>query len=477
MDSNGILNQFTVEDNEYADIVIEGNSLKIYPKKTGLSKIVFRRKKVLNNISLFYSDTFQDMITRGEVNSEDFTIDLKIIGVPFKFYKVDSENGVFVNNEYRSLLGTTFGLLKDGKQIDILRFDDSSETCYLDYGDYSLVEIKAGNGYKLNKEVINFSFNKGDNPSMIITNESLKGKIVIQKYKVGYDSKEVESNAKFEVYDMDSNLVGNITTDKNGKGSLELPFGKYRIVQKEGSSGYYFSKDFEVVLDEEKDFYYEIDNNIKTKIVIKKIDKDTLKPLENVCFGLYDSLGNLLNKGCTNKYGSLEFTNLDIGNYFIKEESVPLYYKDDLYKQEVLVNGEEKIINLVVNNERKKASLIIEKIDSSTGLGLKGVIFEIFDYNTNKKILEVESDKNGKIVLNNFFAGKYYIIEKRAPEGYILDTFKHVFDICDEDVKIVLTNEVLENPDTGDNIIGYFILLFLSLFSLSTIYISSKCRK
>ncbi|GAB6169331.1 hypothetical protein JCM1393_17910 [Clostridium carnis] len=50
--------------------------------------------------------------------------------------------------------------------------------------------------------------------------------------------------------------------------------------------------------------------------------------------------------------------------------------------------------------------------------------------------------KAGKTKVENLYLGEYYWIEKKAPEGYLLDTTKHYFEIsyAGENVETCLTS-------------------------------------
>ena len=86
--------------------------------------------------------------------------------------------------------------------------------------------------------------------------------------------------------------------------------------------------------------------------------------------------------------------------------------------------------------------------------------------------------------------GKYYLLEKRAPDGYELDLEKHYFEITDNKTKeIVLYDSKIEvkiddeiplNPETYDisNYFKYaFYSLLLLLLILTFIYIFNKIRE
>ena len=68
-------------------------------------------------------------------------------------------------------------------------------------------------------------------------------------------------------------------------------------------------------------------------------------------------------------------------------------------------------------------------------------------------IFSGRTDENGKITIPEIRYGKYYILEKEAPEGYTLNPERMYFEILEDGkvVKATMTDEkvVVEVPSTG----------------------------
>ena len=76
---------------------------------------------------------------------------------------------------------------------------------------------------------------------------------------------------------------------------------------------------------------------------------------------------------------------------------------------------------IVENYEKNETKIIIQKQDSETKQLLKGAKFEIL--NKDKKVIkEVETNIDGQIILEQIMPGIYYIREKKAPEGYEINS-------------------------------------------------------
>ena len=86
------------------------------------------------------------------------------------------------------------------------------------------------------------------------------------------------------------------------------------------------------------------------------------------------------------------------------------------------------------------------------------------------------------IVIDKIKYGKYYIIEKEAPEGYQINNEKMYFEITEDGqvVKSVMKDEIIEVPNTNKNetkelIVGGVILILLGAGAV--VYASKKRKK
>lgn len=123
-----------------------------------------------------------------------------------------------------------------------------------------------------------------------------------------------------------------------------------------------------------------------------------------------------------------------------------------------------------MKDELVSGKIIIEKTDEVTGKGIAGVEFEIRDKD-GKVIETLVTDKNGhaeskELPIAVFKDGnfvediKYFVVETKAADGYILDStpYEVVLQYDDDAPEVVtytlsLTNKPTEPklPQTGDN--------------------------
>ena len=121
-------------------------------------------------------------------------------------------------------------------------------------------------------------------------------------------------------------------------------------------------------------------------------------------------------------------------------------------------------IKTVMTNEKIKGTLEFTKQDLSNDEALPNTLIEIYNAETDELVFSGRTDKDGKIVIKDLEYGKYYILEKEAPEGYTLNDEKMYFEIL-EDGKVVKANmkdeKIVEVPDTFKN--DYLMLGMSSL--------------
>lgn len=105
----------------------------------------------------------------------------------------------------------------------------------------------------------------------------------------------------------------------------------------------------------------------------------------------------------------------------------------------------------MINIEVIGYTLKIIKVDALTGDALKmdGIKFNIYDANTNEFIMEVMTDDNGEIIIDNLSKGSYKIkeIDNQEIPGYEINEKEIYFEITGEEE--IITVEFPNNPVLG----------------------------
>ncbi|PGW82029.1 SpaH/EbpB family LPXTG-anchored major pilin [Bacillus cereus] len=160
-----------------------------------------------------------------------------------------------------------------------------------------------------------------------------------------------------------------------------------------------------------------------------KIVKEDIKPVNGVPIEVE-----------TNADGIAFFGDLPLGRYEVKEISGPPHVNIDTktYKVDIPMTSEDgKVLTYDVKiypkNETKRGAVELTKIGMENK-ALKGVQFSLYKEDGTELEKGLETDGNGKIRVGNLSYGKYYFLETKALDGYVLDPKKYEFFIKESGV-------------------------------------------
>ena len=114
------------------------------------------------------------------------------------------------------------------------------------------------------------------------------------------------------------------------------------------------------------------------------------------------------------------FAPLTEGDYYALEQESPSGFKLDSTRHYFSVKDGE-VTQEVIPNEAI-SGILLHKVDSTTGEGIYGVTFLLYD-DTNTPIGQYTSDDRGYVYIEDLASGRYYLRELEN-EGYIVDTEK-----------------------------------------------------
>ena len=180
------------------------------------------------------------------------------------------------------------------------------------------------------------------------------------------------------------------------------------------------------------------------EITLVKKDNEDKKAISGAVFELYRQAGEapnpdsdeaVLNADGKNEYevgatGKLVVDNLEFGTYYFKEIKAPTGYmlSDELLT--VTVTEAQKAAKVSFYNERKKGTISIKKIsDRLKERGLSGAEFSLYEKDGTLIKEKLVSNQDGVITVDNLSWGSYYLMETKAPKGYLLSDEKISFKI------------------------------------------------
>ena len=457
-DTNNVLQNFSRVNNPKNVTVKEnGNKLTITANKNGTEAINYNfRNGIANQVALLTSPTYQDVIIRGKpIDLPYFGIQVEVTGGTVNLQKIDATTNKNKAQGEATLKGAIYEIYdSDNNSVGQITTDENGQgKIILDYGKYSIKEIKAPKGYNLSDEVYEFEITKENtNVNIEAKDQVITGKLLLTKTKGGAgENFTKEENATFNILDSKDNVVETITTNKNGLAIALLPYGTYTIQQITGEENYVLSEDIKVSIKENKIYEVNIKNLKLSKLEFTKTDFSTDKPLPNTLIEIYKDDDSLIYQGRTDKNGKIEVPNLKIGKYYILEKEAPKYYRLNTEKMPFEITENGQIIKVTMQNKRKEGNLELIKIDSLTKKPLASSLIEIYFTETNEKVFKGKTDKDGKIFIEGLLAGNYCIYERKAPLGYELLNEPICLEIKEENetVKITIPNDKIINvPDT-----------------------------
>lgn len=190
--------------------------------------------------------------------------------------------------------------------------------------------------------------------------------------------------------------------------------------------------------------------------------------LNNVFFDLYAD-GNIYSQDGTLIYqdkelvssfhtenGGYKVTDLYLGKYCLKERATDEKHVLDSMEHcfELKYKDQKtKTVSYTLNLENylKKADFELTKTDLITGEPVPNTFIEIYTEN-DELIFSGLTPEKGNILIPKLCVGRYYALERRAADGYLLTEEKLIFEIKEnnEIVKVNMTNEkiVVDVPDT-----------------------------
>jgi len=334
--------------------------------------------------------------------------------------KVDSEDSEI------KLKGAEFKVLNsDGEEVgNIVTGEDGKGSLgSLAYGEYTVIETKAPDGYELSLDLVVVEVNSKAVVYKTITNTKILGKINILKVDSADENIKLPG-AVFEVKDFQGTVVDTITTDENGVGtSKELPYGSYTVAEVSAPSGYELSGESKNVTIDSNGQIIELtfkNSKLLGSIAIEKVDsEDSEIKLKGAEFKVLNSDGEEVGNIVTGEDGKGSLGSLAYGEYTVIETKAPDGYELSLDLVVVEVNS-KAVVYKTITNTKILGKINILKVDSADeNIKLPGAVFEVKDFQ-GTVVDTITTDENGVGTSKELPYGSYTVAEVSAPSGYEL---------------------------------------------------------
>ena len=192
-----------------------------------------------------------------------------------------------------------------------------------------------------------------------------------------------------------------------------------------------------------------VNNRIMGKISVDKLDYHAGEKLANATFDVIarndirtpqgtviyrqgEVVGNLTTD--ENGYGELD--NLNLGEYTLKESTVPDGFRSDDSTYDFTITADKTDSKLhmgldvtwEINNY--PTFINVYKVDKDSGKKLENAEFDLYNVTDKKKVGTYKTDKNGNIAVFYLSRQKtYYLQETKAPDSYKLNDTRYYFYI------------------------------------------------
>lgn len=341
--------------------------------------------------------------------------------------------------------------------------------------------------YRVGADPRDYNIEYNTAPDMTVMEQVIKGKISIIKHTDDGETQieTPEKGAEFQIYlkssgsfvNADKDERDTVVCDEDGFASTKLlPYGVYTVHQTKGWDGREKITDFDVFINTDgKTYKFLINNkNFESYLKVVKLDKETGKriPYEGAAFEIYDSNNHRITMQYTypqvtsihtfytNKEGYLITPEkLPYGDYTLKEVQAPYGYILDDTPIPFSISQENSSTDTGVTVVKVKARDVAQKgvinitktgeifssVEENNGVytpkysvgNLKGAVFEIYAaedittldgtvrYEQGTLVDTITTDDDGVAKSKELYLGKYTVIEKTAPNGYVHNTAKY----------------------------------------------------
>ena len=289
-DNSGVLSKYEVTSNSFISSSKSGNDLYLTATAVGNTDISLTKKdvKYSHPTIVYVKSGTQDVVQVGSYDPINTKINVNILGGKITAEKLDSKTLSYKPLGDAKLTGAVYGVYNENDvrvgQVTIGNNNTGTSDYLPSLGRFYLKEEISGKGYQLDTTMYWFELTK-DNlyPTLKVFEDVIE--VDVELFKVFANGQTGiltgEPNIEFEFYLISSGeLYTTGKTNDKGKLTVTLPYGKWRVHQKNTTLNHEKVDDFEITVNENTENpYYQLLSNapISAKLKVLKIDKDSQK--------------------------------------------------------------------------------------------------------------------------------------------------------------------------------------------------------
>lgn len=486
------LSRYDVKHCENCNAIIQGDDLIVTPTSAEDGYVTLSQENNYwsEEFIVYHSDKGQDVMVAGNLDPVQTRVNFSVVSGTLNLKKHDSETNQCMPQGQATLEGAIYGLYKEetGELVKRITIDSncSATVDKLPIANYYIQEIAPSNGYLLDTKRYSVHFTEEQAEiDLEVKEQVIKNYVSILKQYDYVDGNSTllnaEPNITFEIFYPDGTKFNEITTDKNGYASINLPYGVWKIHQVNTNTGFEKIYDFYITVDydsENEQYYNILNNSLNAYLQVIKIDSETGKTIAiaDTTFKIYNKDknqyvtqfvgGKIYDEFKTDETGKfMTYLKLESGNYKLIEVSSPHGYVIDENGVDFTIGNDTHfsyttygaVISMYVKNTPIKGQIEIFKkgelfvvedgtFNYNNRVTLEGIIYNIYAeedikspdgthlyYEKGALVGTMSTNKDGYAISDLLPLGKYIVIEAETNAFYILDKTEYHIELTEKD--------------------------------------------
>lgn len=382
------------------------------------------------------------------------------------------------NDTTQNIAGAQYQILQNNAVLQTVTTaaDGTIKTKGFLPGNYQVKEIKAPNGYLLDKTVKTVTVRSNETTTVTFTNIAVLGQFVLfkQDAQTGNIAQGDASlvGAEFDIVNAAGTVVDKVVIAPDGSEfkatSKPLPLGNYKRVETKAPLGYVLDPTpvpMELKYETQEIPLVTTTDRVNNQVILGKVEIQKyyelivggghLSPEPGAEFTVtLKSSGVEYGRKSTDAKGHVAFDKLPYGRYVVSQtKSLPGLIKVDDFEVEVTEDGATYFYAILNNTFTSPMKIVKADADTGKNVLVPGTLFEITIGDTDElytetthNISQFETNENGEILLfNKMPFGEYKLHEIKAPDGYVKNTEPMPFTIDEESQENGLVTVTFKN--------------------------------